>query len=185
MPEMAAPAMNGSVDRVQACAGIAQRYVSGWRQSKGLHDGKVNRNDIGQPDLLLALVRFCSHMSSPFRFLAVLIVTAFLLPGCALWPFGQGKRRATEEARLRALRHAPQMIGTVTLVNEDGGFALIDNEGKFSPPLGTIVKTQTADEQSGELRLTDIRKRPFIIADIVKGGPKRGDRVIYTPASAP
>jgi hypothetical protein len=100
-----------------------------------------------------------------------------LLPGCALWNRRGEKRHAAEEARLREKQRTPELIGTITLVNEDERFVLIDNDARPGPSLGSVVKSRTGDVESGELRLTEIRKRPFIIADIVKGTPQKGDRV--------
>jgi hypothetical protein len=114
------------------------------------------------------------------KFVRVILASALLLafpPGCAFWKMHKEKRRAAEQARLREKQTAPQLIGTVALVNEGDGFVLINNENLPSPPLGTVVKTRVAGLDSAELRLTEIRRRPFIIADIVKGAPKKGDQV--------
>jgi hypothetical protein len=99
------------------------------------------------------------------------------MPGCTLLHNWKEKRRAAQEKRLRDVSKAPQLVGTITLVNAVGAFALIDSAGSPSPPAGTIIKSRTAGTESGELRVSDVRKRPFFIADVVKGTPQKGDQV--------
>ncbi len=110
--------------------------------------------------------------------LAALLIVA-LLPACALGKGRKEKKRAAAEERLVAHLQAPQLIGTIALVNEENGFVLINNEAGFNPPLGTVVKARSGAVESAELRLTEIRRRPFLIADIVKGRPQKGDEVFH------
>ncbi|HEY3900061.1 MAG TPA: hypothetical protein VGM54_15745 [Chthoniobacter sp.] len=101
-----------------------------------------------------------------------------LLPGCTLltyparlWPhFGKKKPP-------RATLKVDQLMGSITIVNEDASFVLIDSGSLPSPAVGAILKTHTADATPVELRVTQIRKSPFYVADIVKGLPKKGDQV--------
>lgn len=74
-------------------------------------------------------------------------------------------------------------VGTVTLVNEEGKFVLVDNGALPVPPVGGVLKCYpaAASEPSAELVATDVRKRPFTIADIREGVPRKGDRVVYIP----
>jgi hypothetical protein len=74
-------------------------------------------------------------------------------------------------------------VGTVTLVNEEGKFVLVDNGALPVPPVGGVLKCYpaAASEPSAELVTTDVRKRPFTIADIRDGTPHKGDRVVYLP----
>ena len=74
-------------------------------------------------------------------------------------------------------------VGTVTLVNEEGKFVLVDNGALPVPPVGGVLKCYptAASEPSAELVATDVRKRPFTIADIREGSPRKGDRVVYLP----
>ena len=74
-------------------------------------------------------------------------------------------------------------VGTVTLVNEEGKFVLVDNGALPVPPVGGVLKCYPAQasEASAELVATDVRKRPFTIADIRDGAPHKGDRVVYLP----
>jgi hypothetical protein len=95
------------------------------------------------------------------------------LTGCSLW---HRKPRPPEPPR-------PVAVGTVTLVNEAGKFVLVDNGALPVPPVGGVLKSYAkgATEASGELVATDVRKRPFTIADIREGAPQKGDRVVYMP----
>ena len=115
-------------------------------------------------------------------------VTLLLLSSCALLRMPGRKRREAEEKRLAALAKVPLFVGTITLVDAGGGFVLIDNGSTPSPPVGSVIKSRTAGTESGELRVTEVRRRPFVIADIVKGTPQKGDPVFQeagTPAGLP
>jgi len=70
-------------------------------------------------------------------------------------------------------------IGTITLVNEAEHFVLIDNGTSPAPASGMVLKAYSGDTSSGELLASDLRRNPFIIADIRSGTPKKGDRVFY------
>ena len=74
-------------------------------------------------------------------------------------------------------------VGTVTLVNDEGKFVLVDNGSLPVPPVGGVLKCfqGSSTEASAELVATDVRKRPFTIADIREGAPQKGDRVVYLP----
>ena len=107
------------------------------------------------------------------RLLLIAVLVAVLFPGCAL---------------LRKLMHKPppakpagpkqeQFIGTIVLVNTDGAFVLIDNGSQPSPSKGTLAQSHAPDGSLAQLKVTEIRKRPFVIADIVTGTPHKGDPV--------
>ena len=102
---------------------------------------------------------------------AVLIVSQ--ISGCTLL-----RRRPKAKPATPA---APLLIGTITLVNADGHFVLIDSGMNPSPPPGAGLKSRAADGESGELKAGAIRRRPFAIADIVKGTPRVGDQVFQQP----
>jgi hypothetical protein len=68
-------------------------------------------------------------------------------------------------------------VGTIKLVNPESGFALIDNGLLPTPPQGLALKSYTQQTESAELVSSDVRKRPFIIADIKSGTPLKGDKV--------
>jgi hypothetical protein len=71
----------------------------------------------------------------------------------------------------------PQMVGTITLVNEDAHFVLIDVGNSSVPRGGTALKAMSAGVETGVVAVSEVRKRPFAVADIVSGTPKRGDQV--------
>ena len=104
------------------------------------------------------------------RFLLLAAAAMLLLPACSssrLWPWKK-KPRAT------LVTHA--LVGTVTLVNEEGSFILIDNGSAPPPQPGTVLKGAASSALPWEAKVTAIRKPPFVIADIVKGAPKKGDQ---------
>lgn len=68
-----------------------------------------------------------------------------------------------------------QVIGTVSMVDLENSFVLIDNGTLPSPNGGTILKIHGGVPV--ELRVTQIQKPPYVVADIVKGTPKKGDQV--------
>lgn len=107
--------------------------------------------------------------------LCALVLCALGSPGCALL---HRKPKPTKPAPPSALA-----VGTVTLVNEEGKFVLVDNGALPVPPVGGVLKCYpaSATEPSAELVTTDVRKRPFTIADIREGVPHKGDRVVYLP----
>jgi hypothetical protein len=102
---------------------------------------------------------------------ALLIVTQ--LSGCAL-----PRRRPKAK---RATPAAPLLVGTITLVNEDGHFVLIDSGMSPSPIPGAVLQSRAANGESGELKAGAIRRRPFAIADVIKGTPQVGDQVFQQP----
>ena len=103
----------------------------------------------------------------------VLIASA---PGCAsfqkvhLLP-----RRKSKVAAVQA--EAPRRIGTITLVNENDRFVLIDTGMSGAPALGTALKSFTGETASGVVAVGNVNRRPFVVADIVQGSPKKGDGV--------
>lgn len=92
--------------------------------------------------------------------------------------------RAVEEGR----RH-PWIVGRITLVNEADRFALIDATSSQPGPAGTMWRAYSSGELTAELRSTGVRRRPWVIADIVQGKPRIGDTVLQPaelePSTAP
>ncbi len=120
------------------------------------------------------------------RTLLIATLMATLLPGCAmLHGVFKKKKPHKEEAQEQHGESKPkELIGTVTLVNSDVAYALIDNGSQPSPAPGTKVECRAADGSTAQLRVTEIRKRPFIVADIISGTPHKGDEV-YQVTSNP
>jgi hypothetical protein len=110
--------------------------------------------------MLLAGVRFlfCSATAG-----AILFST-----GC-LW------KQKREGKQLPA--SSPQFVGIVTLVNEEGRFVLIDAGFGRPPTAGVALKTFTGEAESGLVTVGAVRRPPFVIGDIVKGEPRKGDHV--------
>jgi hypothetical protein len=54
---------------------------------------------------------------------------------------------------------------------------MIDNGPYPSPPAGSVLRCNPSDTNPTEVRVTQIYKPPFVIADIIKGTPKKGDQV--------
>jgi len=84
------------------------------------------------------------------------------------------KRDQTPRASL------PLWIGTVRLVNDRGGFVLIENTSAFSIPSGKKLTVVVPGREDAELEVSQDRQHPFFIADILTGAPRVGDRV-YSP----
>jgi len=112
-----------------------------------------------------------------FRIAAGLTAVIVLLPGCTLlsaplhlWPWKNKKPP-------RATLQVDQVMGTIAMVNEESSFVLVDSGSLPSPPVGAILKVRSADASPVALRVTQVRKPPFFVADIVKGTPKKGDQV--------
>jgi hypothetical protein len=115
------------------------------------------------------------HAMRSRALICALLLCTLGSPGCA---FLHRKHKPAKSAPPSALA-----VGTVTLVNEEGKFVLVDNGALPVPPIGGILKCYpaSATEPSAELVATDVRKRPFTIADIREGVPHKGDRVVYIP----
>lgn len=115
-------------------------------------------------------------MTVPFRLILLFGVAALATNGCAT-------RKPTATAQ------APQtarvlFVGTIALVNSDSGFVLIDQGQQAAPTAGALLKTFSDSSESSVLVASDVRKRPFIIADIKSGTPQKGDRV-FIPTIIP
>jgi hypothetical protein len=106
-----------------------------------------------------------------FRFSPTLFAALVLLPGCALVHFPWGKKPP------RAVARTAHLVGTVFLVSEEPTFVLIDNGSLPPPAAGTVLTINTPGGVPVEMKVTQIRKPPFVVADIVKGTPKKGDPV--------
>jgi hypothetical protein len=106
-----------------------------------------------------------------FRSLPVLIIGVSLLAGCA--PLRARKKKSPFPAAV-----AVRVVGRITLVNEEAHFVLIDTGVAPSPAPGETMKSRLSGVETAELKVSEVRKRPFVVADIVKGEPRAGDEVI-------
>jgi hypothetical protein len=106
----------------------------------------------------------------------VLAAVAMLpLGGCA-WHKKQRVPRAQAVADETPPAN-PHRIGTVAVVNDDLHFVLLDVGSLYSPPAGMALKTFSGGAETGVLAVDAEKRRPFVVADIVKGEPKVGDEV--------
>lgn len=97
-----------------------------------------------------------------------LVLCALLVSGCARFQKKPAAPSATS---------GPQMVGTVTLVNEALRFVLVDVGTLYTPEPGSALKCIANGQETAVLAVSPERKRPFITADIVKGTPRPGDLV--------
>jgi len=116
-------------------------------------------------------------MRSLPRFLLIVALCGALFPGCALLRKFKRKRLPPAAAMVKVARPT-QLIGTIVLVNTEGAFVLVDGGSRPNPTVGTPAESRSMDgTASAQLKVTEIRKRPFVIADIVSGTPVKGDEV--------
>jgi hypothetical protein len=112
-------------------------------------------------------------MLRPLRLL--LIAALATQVGCSsarkLWPF----KKPPKATRLRGAN--PERVGTVILVNEEERFALVDFGTRDVPDEGAALKVFGEGTETAILAVGDVRKKPFVAADIVKGMPRKGDLV--------
>ncbi len=70
--------------------------------------------------------------------------------------------------------------GVIRLVNEDERFVLIQAQGTTGVIAGEKYLCIRDAAETGVLRMTALRNPPFLIADILSGDPRAGDKV-YLP----
>lgn len=75
---------------------------------------------------------------------------------------------------------APQLIGTVKMVNKEDHFVLIDAISYGATQAGDAMVCIVNQRESAHLRASALRNPPFLIADIASGSPSPGDKV-YKP----
>jgi hypothetical protein len=97
----------------------------------------------------------------------------------------RGKRKSSPDDIAAAQARRPlQRIGVVTLVNEADGFVLIDSGSLPTPADGARLRSYTGPVASGELKASAVRRRPFVVADIVEGTPRAGDEIFEAAPQA-
>ncbi len=70
--------------------------------------------------------------------------------------------------------------GVIRLVNEEDRFALIQVQGASGAIADEKYLCIRDTEETGVLRMTALKNPPFLIADIISGDPRVGDKV-YLP----
>jgi hypothetical protein len=113
---------------------------------------------------------------SVIRAVAIVVFTT-QIAGCGWMHFGRRRMADAKPA-------GPLMVGRVSLVNEDERFALIEADLVQPPAAGTMLRIAPASGAPVELRATGVRRRPFFVADLVRGIPAKGDAVIQLPPDA-
>ena len=108
--------------------------------------------------------------------LSALLILSLLQQGCLF-------HRRQKPAPKHAYVPMPIPVGTVSLVNPEGQFVLVDNGVYPVPPVGGTLECYHGGGEtvSAELVATNVARRPFTIADIRRGSPQKGDRVVYVP----
>jgi hypothetical protein len=109
------------------------------------------------------------------RFFAASLVAAVLLSGCGVLHLNLLFWKKNKPPR--AIAKFSQFVGAVVLVSEEPSFVLIDNGSLPAPAAGTVLAINYQGSAPVILKVTPIRKPPFVVADIVKGTPKKGDQV--------
>ncbi len=107
---------------------------------------------------------------------AVLAVLLPALAGCAT--LRKAHVLPPRKAKAVAVAAAvPRRVGTITLVNEAERFVLIDTGFSTVPPVGVALKSMSGEVATGVVVVGNVARRPFVVADIVQGAPKKGDGV--------
>jgi hypothetical protein len=96
-----------------------------------------------------------------------------VMSGCAT----AKKAAAPPPASSAAATPGPQRVGTIALVNEELNFVLVDVGSLYAPRAGTALKSFSGTEETAILAVDPEKRRPFIVADIIRGAPKVGDEV--------
>ncbi len=104
----------------------------------------------------------------------IFVLLMAVLPGCALVK-NFGKRKPPAMPTTTA---APQnFLGTISMVNEDGRFVLVDFGGFAAPTPGAELQVRRSGAEVATLKAGAEMRRPFAAADIVQGTPQAGDDV--------
>jgi hypothetical protein len=119
-------------------------------------------------------------MKSRLASIALCIVFASATTGCVVLSRFQGRKekrdRKGDNTRVERAT-VPERVGEIVLLNEDAHFVLIDLATGNPPESGTALKVLRDHAEVGVVTVGDVRRRPFVVADIVKGEPQKGDVV--------
>jgi hypothetical protein len=119
---------------------------------------------------------------SAFR-VSTIAMVGVSLTGCGWLHWGAVRKRAEAEKAVAESRRTPIAVGRVALVNAGEHFALIEANLAQPPAAGTTLRIYSGGAVSVELRATGVRRRPFLVADLVSGMPEKGDLVMQLPAN--
>ena len=121
------------------------------------------------------------------RGLAVWCVCALvaLTPGCALLHRQRKPVPRAEAVVPVEVRQPLQRLGMVALVNEEERFVLIDSGALPTPSTGALLASYSGPTLSAQLKASAVRRRPFVVADVLEGAPRVGDDIFEVkPATA-
>ena len=96
--------------------------------------------------------------------------------GCSFLAGALQPKKKKDDTRVERAT-VPERVGQIVLLNEDAKFVLVDLETGNPPAAGTALKVMRQGVDVAVLALGDVRRRPFIVADIVSGTPQKGDAV--------
>jgi hypothetical protein len=71
----------------------------------------------------------------------------------------------------------PRLIGKVAMVNTEGHFVLLECDAWSAPAEATALKCFRYTAETAILSASRERRGEYVVADIVKGTPQRGDEV--------
>jgi hypothetical protein len=74
-------------------------------------------------------------------------------------------------------KHEPRLVGRVAMVNTEGHFVLLECDAWTPPAEGTALKCFRYNAETGIVSAGRERRGEYVVADIVKGEPQRGDQV--------
>ncbi|MCX7868318.1 MAG: hypothetical protein N2322_00045 [Terrimicrobiaceae bacterium] len=69
------------------------------------------------------------------------------------------------------------VFGEIRHVNAEGRFVLVDTGSAVTAQPGEVLLAISEGQVTGELKLTELKSPPFLIADIVSGQPVAGQKV--------
>ena len=72
----------------------------------------------------------------------------------------------------------PRLIGVIKMVDEDDRFVLIDATTFQGAGAGDLLICIRDQKETANLRMSNLKNPPFLIADIASGKPAPGDRVV-------
>jgi hypothetical protein len=110
------------------------------------------------------------------RNIAVSLALVFAI-GCAAQPAGKERagHKPSETGRIRPSVAVAR--ATVTLVNTEYKFVVIDFDARSMPALGATLELYRAGKKAGSIRLTEPVRGRFATADILEGDARVGDEV--------
>lgn len=111
------------------------------------------------------------------RIISGLVLLLALTSGCSSFSHKKKEAAASASQQDPAAQPKPVLVGTITFVNPEQRFVLIEVSPRSMPESGQALKCLSNGEESGIVAVTEEREPPFISADIVKGEPHKGDEV--------